>query len=312
MDKDAKIFVAGSGGLVGGALVRKLRAEQYDNLLVPRRAEVDLMDQVAVRRFFESARPTHVFLAAAKVGGILANKTYPADFIHENLLIQTNVIDAAYRAGVEKLVFLGSSCIYPKLCEQPMREEHLLSGPLEPTNRAYALAKIAGIEMCRAYRAQYGFQTICLMPTNLYGPGDNFDLESSHVLPALMRKMHEAKLSGAKAVTLWGSGSPRREFLHTDDLADACIFVMNQGELEHDIFNAGCGEDLTVRELAELIREVVGFEGGLEFDRSKPDGTPRKLLDVSRLDALGWHRHIELRDGLRQVYDWYLGSEAAT
>lgn len=305
MDKGSKIYVAGHRGLVGSAILRKLRAEGYTNLVTRTRQELDLRDQAAVNRFFEEERPEYVFLAAAKVGGILANSTYPADFIRDNLLIQTHVIDAAYRYGVKKLLFLGSSCIYPKHAPQPMKEEHLLTGPLEPTNEAYAVAKIAGIKMCQAYRRQYGFNAISLMPTNLYGPGDNFDLQTSHVLPALIRKFHEAKVSGEREVVVWGTGTPRREFLHVDDLADAALFLMERYDSE-EIINVGVGEDLSIRELAELVAEVVGYRGEITFDTSKPDGMPRKLLDVSRLFALGWRPKIPLRDGIRQTYEWFV------
>lgn len=304
MDKGAKIYVAGHRGLVGSAILRRLRVEGYENLVVRTRQELDLTDQRAVNRFFEEERPEYVFLAAAKVGGILANATYPGDFIRENLLIQTNVIDAAHRYGVKKLLFLGSSCIYPKFAPQPMKEEYLLTGPLEPTNEAYAVAKIAGIKMVQAYRRQYGFRGISLMPTNLYGPGDNFDLETSHVIPALLRKFHEAKEAGRKEVVVWGTGTPRREFLHVDDLADACIFLMRHYD-EEEIINVGVGEDISIRELAELIARVVGFNGEIVYDTSKPDGTPRKLLDVSRLFALGWRPRISLEEGLRQTYEWF-------
>ena len=305
MNKAASIFVAGHRGMVGSAIARRLEAEGYSRLLLRARAELDLTRQAEVEKFFAEERPEYVFLAAARVGGILANSTRPAEFIGENLAIQSNVIDAAYRNGAKKLLFLGSSCIYPKFAPQPIREESLLEGALEPTNEWYAIAKIAGIKMAQAYRAQYGFSTIALMPTNLYGPGDNFDLQSSHVAPAMIRKFHEAKLAGAAEVTLWGSGTPRREFLHVDDLADAAIFAM----LHHDsaqILNAGTGEDLTIRELAETIRSITGFEGNIVWDASKPDGTPRKLLDVSRLAALGWKARIPLREGLEAAYKWYL------
>lgn len=304
MDKGAKIYVAGHRGLVGSAILRRLRAEGYENLVLRTRQELDLTDQRAVNRFFEEERPEYVFLAAAKVGGILANATYPGDFIRENLLIQTNVIDAAHRYGVKKLLFLGSSCIYPKFAPQPMKEEYLLTGPLESTNEAYAVAKIAGIKMVQAYRRQYGFRGISLMPTNLYGPGDNFDLETSHVIPALLRKFHEAKEAGRKEVVVWGTGTPRREFLHVDDLADASIFLMRHYD-EEEIINVGVGEDISIRELAELIARVVGFKGEIVYDTSKPDGTPRKLLDVSRLFALGWRPRISLEEGLRQTYEWF-------
>ena len=268
-------------------------------------AELDLTDQAAVRRFFAGEHPEYVFLAAAKVGGILANDTSPADFIRDNLFIQTNVIDAAYRSGVKKLLFLGSSCIYPKHAPQPMKEEHLLTGPLEPTNEWYAVAKIAGIKMCQAYRRQYGFNAIALMPTNLYGPGDNFDLQTSHVLPALMRKFHEAKVSGAPRIVVWGTGKPRREFLHVDDLAAASLFLMRHYDAE-EIVNVGVGEDISIAELVGLIREVVGYQGEIVYDSSKPDGTPRKLLDVSRLQALGWKARISLREGVTATYRWYV------
>lgn len=309
MDKGARIFVAGHRGLVGSALVRKLQAEGFRNLILRTRGELDLTDQAAVERFFAQERPEYVFLAAAKVGGILANSTYPADFIRVNLQIQVNVIDAAYRYGVKKLLFLGSSCIYPKYAPQPLREEYLLSGPLEPTNEAYAVAKIAGIKMCQAYRQQYGFNAISLMPTNLYGPGDNFDLETSHVVPALIRKFHEAKEEGRKEVVVWGSGTPRREFLHVDDLADAALFLMDHYD-EGEIINVGVGEDISIRELAELVADIVGFQGEIVYDRSKPDGTPRKLLDVTRLFALGWRPKIPLREGLVATYRWFLENRA--
>ena len=268
-------------------------------------AELDLTDQAAVRRFFAGEHPEYVFLAAAKVGGILANDTSPADCIRDNLFIQTNVIDAAYRSGVKKLLFLGSSCIYPKHAPQPMKEEHLLTGPLEPTNEWYAVAKIAGIKMCQAYRRQYGFNAIALMPTNLYGPGDNFDLQTSHVLPALVRKFHEAKISGAPRIVVWGTGKPRREFLHVDDLAAASLFLMRHYDAE-EIVNVGVGEDISIAELVGLIREVVGYQGEIVYDSSKPDGTPRKLLDVSRLQALGWKARISLREGVTATYRWYV------
>src|SRR3984957_2840154 len=305
MNPDSRIYVAGHRGLVGSAICRRLREAGYAAPIVRTSSELDLRDPVAVREFFETEKPQYIFLAAARVGGILANSTRPAEFIYDNLAIEMNVIHAAHAAGVKKLQFLGSSCIYPKFAPQPIREESLLTGPLEPTNEWYAIAKIAGIKMAQAYRAQYGFSTIALMPTNLYGPGDNFDLTSSHVVPALIRKFHEAKLAGAPNVTLWGSGTPRREFLHVDDLADAAIFAM----LHHDsaqILNAGTGEDLTIRELAETIRGITGFEGNIVWDTSKPDGTPRKLLDVSRLAALGWKARIPLREGLEAAYKWYL------
>jgi GDP-L-fucose synthase len=307
MDKQSRIFVAGHLGLVGSAIQRKLEANGHTNLIVRTRAELDLTNQAAVDRFFLAERPEYVFLAAAKVGGILANSTYPADFIRDNLLIQTHVIDAAYRHGVSKLQFLGSSCIYPRLAPQPIREDALLTGPLEPTNEAYAVAKIAGLEMAQAYRRQYGFRSICLMPTNLYGPGDNFDPVTAHVVPALIRKFHEAKRSGSPEVTIWGTGAPRREFLHVDDLADAAVFLMLHYD-EEAIINVGAGEDITIRELAELIQGVTGYGGRLAFDPSKPDGTPRKQLDVSRLQALGWHLRIPFHQGLRDTYKWFVAA----
>jgi GDP-L-fucose synthase len=299
------IFVAGHRGLVGSAIVRRLREKGYDNLLLKTRSELDLTDQAAVRAFFESERPDHVVLAAAKVGGILANSTYPADFIYQNLAIEVNIIHEAWRAGVKKLLFLGSSCIYPKLAPQPLKEEYLLTSSLEATNEAYAIAKIAGLKMCEFYNRQYGARFISVMPTNLYGPGDNFDLETSHVLPAMIRKFHEAKLRGDDAVTLWGTGTPRREFLHVDDMADACVFLMELYE-EPGFLNIGCGEDVTIRELAELVRRVVGFTGNILWDSAKPDGTPRKLLDVSKLKAVGWSASTSLDAGVLSTYRWYL------
>jgi GDP-L-fucose synthase len=309
VDLGSRIFVAGHRGLVGSAILRRLASRGYTCLVTRTRQELDLSDAEAVRRFFDQECPEYVFLAAAKVGGILANNTYPADFIRENLVLQTNVIDSAYHAGVTKLQFLGSSCIYPKLAPQPIREDSLLTGPLEPTNDAYAIAKIAGIKMCEAYWRQYGFRSQGLMPTNLYGPGDNFDLQSSHVLPALIRRFHEAKAAGAAEVTLWGSGSPRREFLHVDDLADAAVHLMETYD-GTEIVNVGTGEDVTIRELAELVRRVVGFDGRIAWDTSKPDGTPRKLLDVTRLKSLGWSARIPLEEGIRCTYDWYLATVA--
>src|SRR5690625_4138763 len=308
MNHDANIYVAGHRGLVGSAIVRRLEAEGCSRILTAGRDRVDLTDQAAVEAFFRDERPEYVFLAAAKVGGIHANDTYPAEFIRDNLAIQTNVIHSAWKAGVEKLCFLGSSCIYPKLAAQPMSEDALLTGPLEPTNEWYAIAKIAGIKMCQAYRRQYDFDAISLMPTNLYGPGDNFDLANSHVLPALIRKFHEAKMTGAEEVVMWGTGSPRREFLHVDDLADAAVFLMDSYSGE-DIVNVGVGEDITIRELAEMVRDVVGFEGEIVQDTSKPDGTPRKLLDVSRLQAQGWTASMPLRDGVDETYRWFLGHQ---
>ncbi|MBB5057292.1 GDP-L-fucose synthase [Granulicella aggregans] len=312
---NSKIYVAGHRGLAGSAIVRRLEREGCSKVLVRSHQELDLTDQAAVASFFAKERPEHVFLAAAKVGGILANNTRPAEFIHENLAIQTNVIQAAYDVGVRRLLFFGSSCIYPRDCPQPIREEYMLTGPLESTNRPYAVAKIAGVEMCWAFNRQYGTRYISAMPTNLYGPNDNYDLAGSHVLPALLRKMHEAKLVGASEVVVWGTGNVRREFLHSDDMADACVFLMKlsddaygpiaASESQAPLLNIGCGEDLTVQELAELIRDVVGFEGRLVFDTSKPDGTPRKLLDVSRMKELGWHAGTSLRKGLTAVYREY-------
>lgn len=300
----SRIFVAGHGGLVGSAIVRQLQASGYLNLILTTRAELDLRNQAAVSRFFARQRPEFVFLAAAKVGGILANATLPAEFLYDNLAIQSNVIHAAWQHGAKKLVFLGSSCIYPQLAPQPIQEDYLLTGPLEPTNEAYAIAKIAGLKLAAAYRAQYGFPTVSLMPTNLYGPGDNFDLEKSHVLPALMRRFHEAKITGAPAVTLWGTGTPRREFLHVDDLAAAAGFVMEHYD-GGDLLNVGVGEDLTIAELAGKVALVVGYTGAIRFDPSRPDGTPRKLLDVSRIHALGWRARIAFDEGIAATYEWY-------
>lgn len=305
MHKTSAVFVAGHGGLVGSAIVRKLRARGHANLICRTRAELDLMRQEEVAAFFRSSKPEYVFMAAAKVGGILANSLFPADFLQNNLLIQSNVIEAAYRHGTRKLLFLGSSCIYPKYCPQPIKEEYLLTGELEPTNDAYAIAKIAGIRMVQAYRSQYGFDGISLMPTNLYGPGDNFHLQTSHVLPALIEKFHSAKISGAKHVVLWGSGRPRREFLHVDDLADAAVFAMDNYS-SAQILNVGAGRDIMILELAEMIRDIVGHPCEILLDASKPDGTPQKLLDVSRFSALGWNAKIALRDGIEQTYRWYL------
>jgi GDP-L-fucose synthase len=308
MIESAPIFVAGHRGLVGSAIVRRLERAGFGNLLLRTSSELDLRNQAAVDAFFRDARPTYVFLSAARVGGIHANATYPADFIRDNLQIQSNVIDAAWRHGTRKLLFLGSSCIYPRLAPQPMKEEYLLTGPLEPTNEWYAVAKIAGIKMCQAYRRQYGFNAISAMPTNLYGPGDNFSLEGSHVVPALLRKAHEARLAGQQHLNVWGSGTPRRELLHVDDLADALLFLMRSYESE-DLINVGSGHDLSIREIAQLVAATVGFEGKLEFDATRPDGAPRKLLDVSRLLALGWSPSIELRTGLEQTYQWYRANE---
>jgi GDP-L-fucose synthase len=307
MEKDARIYVAGHRGLVGGAIVRRLTQAGFQNLITRTHDELDLTRQNAVEAFFADQKPDYVFLAAAKVGGIVANDSYSGEFIRDNLLIQTNVIDAAYRNGVRKLVFLGSTCIYPKFAEQPMREDALLTGKLEPTNSAYAVAKIAGIEMCQAYAKQYGFNSLCLMPTNLYGPGDNFDLEKSHVIPALMRKAHEAKIRGDASMTVWGTGTPRREFLHVDDMADAALYCMeNVDGSTGELLNVGVGQELTIRELVETVCNVVGFEGELIFDASKPDGTPRKLVDVSLLRDRGWAARIPFRHGLAETYRWYV------
>jgi GDP-L-fucose synthase len=308
MNKTARIYVAGHNGLVGSAILRRLEADGFSQLIVRPTAELDLRIQADVNAFFEKERPEFVFLAAAKVGGILANSSYPADFIRDNLQIQTNVIDAAYRVRAQKMLFLGSSCIYPKYAPQPMPESCLLTGALEPTNEPYAIAKIAGVKMCEAYRRQYGFNAISVMPTNLYGPGDNFNLESSHVLPALIRRFHEAKTRGEPYVTVWGTGTPKREFLHADDFADAALFLMDRYD-EADLINVGCGEDLSVSELAELIKEVVGFSGQIQFDMTKPDGTPRKLLDVSKLNALGWSPRFSLKDGIAHSYQWFLDNQ---
>jgi GDP-L-fucose synthase len=305
MNPSSRIYVAGHKGLVGSAIVRRLRALKYEQLLLHTRHELELRDQAQVRAFFERERPDYVFLAAARVGGIQANASRPAEFIADNLQIQTNVIDAAWRCGVKKLLFLGSSCIYPKHAPQPMAEDCLLTGPLEPTNEWYAIAKIAGLKMAAAYRRQYGFNAISAMPTNLYGPGDNFSLESSHVLPALIRKCHDARVEGRDEVVVWGSGAPRREFLHVDDLADALVVLMQRYSDEAPI-NVGCGEDVSIAELARLVSEVVGFKGKLVFDTSKPDGTPRKLLEVSKLTALGWAPKIALKEGIAGTYAWFL------
>ncbi|MBK1631548.1 GDP-fucose synthetase [Thiohalocapsa halophila] len=317
-DPQRPVYVAGHRGMVGAALVRALGVAGYQNILTRTHAELDLTSQAAVADFFAAERPAQVYLAAAKVGGIHANDTYPADFIYDNLAIEANVIHAAWQRGVERLLFLGSSCIYPRLAEQPMREDALLTGPLEPTNEPYAIAKIAGIKLCESYNRQHGTDFRSVMPTNLYGPGDNFDLANSHVIPALIRKFHEAKVAGADHVMVWGSGKPRREFLHVDDMAAACLHVMSlnaetyqthtKPRLSH--INVGTGTDVTIAELAELVGRVVGFEGDIRRDPSKPDGAPRKLLDVSRLEALGWHAQIPLAEGLAQAYDWFLAHQA--
>jgi GDP-L-fucose synthase len=310
MAPESRVYVAGHRGLVGGALVRALQAQGFSQLLVRTLAELDLREQQAVRDFFAREQPEYVFLAAAKVGGIHANATYPAEFIHDNLCIQNNIIEAAFRNGCKKLLFLGSSCIYPKLCPQPIKEEYLLTGPLEPTNEWYALAKIAGIRLCQAYRRQYGFDAISAMPTNLYGPGDNFHPENSHVIPALIRRLHEAKTAQAPEVAIWGSGTPRREFLYVDDLAEALVFLMqNYSDAQH--VNVGFGSDVTIRELAELTAQTVGFTGTLVHDAGRPDGTPQKLLDVGRINSLGWKAQTDLRDGVEKAYAWFVEQGAA-
>jgi GDP-L-fucose synthase len=316
MDKNARIYVAGHRGLVGSAIVRRLQGEGYGNLLLKTSKELDLRDQHVVREFFAGEKPEYVFHAAAKVGGIVANNSQPAQFIYDNLSIQNNVIHNAYLTGTKRLLFLGSTCIYPRLAQQPMKEEYLMTGPLEPTNEPYAVAKIAGITMCRSYNRQYGTRYLAAMPTNIYGPNDNFDLETSHVLPALVRKFHEAKSAGVKAVTVWGTGTPKREFLHVDDLADACLFMMNLPDESFSsllteqaapaLINVGTGEEVTIRELALQVKDVVGFTGELEFDTAKPDGTPRKLCDVSRIHSLGWRHRIGLEEGLMETYLCYV------
>lgn len=321
MELDAKIYVAGHTGLVGSAIMRRLSEAGHTNLITATHDELDLTDSVATRAFYERHKPDHVFVCAAKVGGIIANNTYPADFIHINLAIGTNTIHEAWRSGVKRLIFLGSSCIYPRECPQPMKEEHLLSGPLEPTNRPYAVAKIAGIETCWAFNRQHGTHYLSVMPTNLYGQGDNYDLTTSHVLPALIRKMHEAKVGGKPNVTLWGTGSPRREFLYSEDLADAVVFLANLPDAVYDplvssetvapLINIGYGEELTIRELAEQVKAVVGFEGELVWDTDKPDGTPRKLLDSSRLRALGWQPRVPLAEGIARSYQFFLDEHGA-
>ena len=322
MNKDAKIYLAGHRGLVGSAIARRLAADSYTNILTRTHAELDLTSQTAVEAFFAAEKPDYVFLAAAKVGGILANNTYPADFIAVNLAIQNNLIQAAHRHGVKRLLFLGSSCIYPRDCPQPMKEEYLLTGPLEPTNRPYAVAKIAGIEMCWAFNRQYGTQFLAVMPTNLYGTGDNYDLDTSHVIPALIRKFHEAKVRGDKEVVVWGTGTPYREFLYSDDMADACVFLMSLDDARFQrvlddgngtlppLVNIGTGVDLTIKALAERVGEAVGFSGDIVFDASKPDGTPKKLLDVSRMNALGWHAGLNLKDGLKCAYNDFIQHSA--
>ncbi len=311
---DTRIFVAGHRGLVGSAIVRRLEAEGCENLILRTRGELDLLDPSAVRYFFERERPEIIVLAAAKVGGILANSLYPGEFIYENLMIQSNIIHLSQKFGVKRLLFLGSSCIYPKLAPQPMKEEYLLTGTLEPTNDAYAVAKIAGIKMCESYNRQFGTSFLSVMPTNLFGPGDDFDLDNSHVLPALIRKFHEAKESGAASVTVWGTGSPRREFLYVDDMADGCVHLLGLDDeqfkelvvrLEPCLINIGMGKDITIKELAELVKEIVGFDGEIVFDTGKPDGTPQKLLDTSRMDELGWKAKVSLREGIGRTYQFY-------
>lgn len=305
MDKQAKIYVAGHRGMVGSAIVRNLKDNGYTNIIGKTSKELNLMRQDEVERFFEVEKPDYVFLAAAKVGGIHANNTYPAEFIYNNLMIESNIIHSAYKSGVKKLLFLGSSCIYPKMAPQPIKEEYLLSGPLEPTNEAYAIAKIAGIELCKFYRRQYGCDFISAMPTNLYGINDNFDLETSHVMPALIRKFHEATMNGDREVVMWGTGKPKREFLYVDDLADACVHLMNNYSDETHV-NVGTGEDVEIRELAQIIKKVVGYEGEIVNDLSKPDGTPRKLLDVSLLESTGWKYSTDLKEGIEKVYKWFI------
>ncbi len=318
MEKSSKIYIAGHDGLVGSALVRKFAQNGFNNLITRHHKELDLRRQQDVEIFFENEKPEYIVLAAAKVGGILANNTFPAEFIYDNLAIETNIIHAAWKSNVKRMIFLGSSCIYPRNCPQPMKEGHLLTGSLEPTNEPYAIAKIAGIKMCQSYNRQYGTSFLALMPTNLYGPNDNFNLETSHVLPALLRKFHEAKMASSDSVTVWGTGSPRREFLHVDDLADACFYIMN---LEDQVYrslipaaiapliNIGCGKDNTIKEIAMLIKQVVGFEGETVFDTTKPDGTPQKLLDVSLLTRLGWRQTISLENGIASTYAWCIENE---
>ena len=308
MKKTSKIYVAGHNGLVGSAVVRLLNKKGYKNLVLKTRKELDLMDQKKVADFFKKEKPEYVFLAAAKVGGILANNTYPASFIYENLIIQNNIIHSAYISHVKKLLFLGSSCLYPKLAPQPIKEEYLLTNDLEPTNKAYAVAKIAGIVMCQAYNKQYGTNFISVMPTNLYGPNDNFDPINSHVLPALIRRLHEAKESKAKEITVWGTGSPKREFLHVDDLVDACLFLMQNYD-ESEIVNIGTGVDLSIKSLTEKAKKIIGYSGKIVWDKSKPDGTPRKLLDVSKLHKLGWKHKVDLDTGIKKTYEWYKDSK---
>lgn len=305
MNKDSKIYVAGHRGMVGSAILRRLRAGGYTNFVTRTHDELDLIDQAAVKEFMSTERPDYVFLAAAKVGGIHANNVFRGDFIYQNLMVQANVIQAAHASGVERLLFLGSSCIYPRDCPQPIREEYLLTGPLEQTNEPYAIAKIAGVKLCESFNRQYGTAYVSVMPTNLYGPNDNYDLQNSHVLPALIRKAHEAKVRGDKQLMVWGSGRPRREFMYVDDMADACVFLM-ESDVRDGLFNVGLGTDVTIRELAETIMDVTGFEGEIVFDASKPDGTPRKLLSVERLEQLGWRARVDLRNGIKLAYEDFL------
>jgi GDP-L-fucose synthase len=309
--KDAKIYVAGHRGMVGSALVRNLKSKGYANIVHRSRFEMDLLDQQAVLTFLKLEQPAYIFIAAAKVGGIHANNTYRADFIYENLAVEANLIHGAYQAGIEKLCFLGSSCIYPRDCPQPIKEEYLLSGPLEPTNEPYAIAKIAGIKLCESFNRQYGTEFVSVMPTNLYGPNDNYDLNNSHVLPALIRKAHEAKLRGDTSYVVWGSGKPMREFLYVDDMADACVYLMERDDIHDGLFNVGTGQDVIIRELAETVMDVVGFEGSIVFDASKPDGAPRKLLNVERMRALGWQSETSLRDGIAKAYADFLAKKVA-
>lgn len=309
MHADARIYVAGHRGLVGAALVRQLQSKGYQNLILSPSSELDLRNQDAVEAFYQESRPDYVFIAAARVGGILANENYPAEFLYDNLMIEANLIHGAYKHGVKKLLFLGSTCIYPRMAPQPLKEEYLLTGPLEATNEWYAVAKIAGIKLCQAYRKQYDCRFISAMPTNLYGPGDNFDLQNSHVLPALIRKFHEARIRGDNSVTIWGSGMPRREFLHVDDCADACVYLMNFYE-ENDIINIGAGKDISILDLALMIKAVVGFKGSIDNDMTKPDGTPRKLVDITKIHQAGWSPSIPLEDGIRSTYAWYQSNTA--
>lgn len=304
MNKNSKIYVAGHRGLVGSAIIRNLIKQGYNNLITKTRQELNLLDTQAAAEFFKKEKPEYIFLAAAKVGGIMANKTYPAQFIYENLQIQNNIIHQSYLNGVKKLLFLGSSCIYPRECPQPIKEEYLLTGPLEPTNEPYAIAKIAGIKMCQSYNREYGTNFISVMPTNLYGPNDNFDLANSHVLPALIRKFHEAKINSSESVKVWGTGNPKREFLHVDDLATACVFLMNNYD-SSEIINIGTGIDILIRELVEIIKNIIGFKGKIKWDTTKPDGVSRKLLDVSKIHKLGWKHKINLEEGIKMTYEWY-------